>query len=104
MRKHIGSDRDKQSGKQSQGVFKQIIETYGNVFHEWQSEEAKAFFVASGISKRNWCIYMRRMGLADGKSWTLRALADDVGISHVRIKQIADQTAKNLERFAKASM
>jgi len=58
------------SGKQPQGVFKQIVETYGDVFHEWQSEEAKAFFAASGISKRNWGIYMRRMGLADGKLWT----------------------------------
>jgi len=42
---------------------------------------------------------MRRKGLADGKGWTLRAIADVEGISHIRVRQIEQQTEKNFVKF-----
>ena len=77
-----------------------IVEEFGDVFHEWNTRKAASFFKQTGISKRNWRIYMRSTGQADGKAWTYRAIADDEGnISHVRAWQIVRQTEKNLQKF-----
>jgi len=79
--------------------YARVLDLYGDVFHEWNTEVAERFFALSGISKRNWRIYMRRKGLADGKGWTLRAIADAEGISHIRVRQIEQQTEKNFAKF-----
>lgn len=82
---------------------KSLLDEYGDIFHEWNTRKAERFFKVSGISKRNWRVYMRHAGLADGVNWTLRAIADDEGnISHVRAWQIVRQTRKNIERFSVA--
>lgn len=79
-----------------------IVEEFGDVFHEWNTKKANSFFEKTGISKRNWRIYMRSTGQADGKAWTYRDIADDEGnISHVRAWQIVRQTEKNLKRYIK---
>ena len=57
------------------------------------------FGEVSGISERNWRIFMRRRGLADGEKWTLRALAGVEGIAHVRVHQIEGQTQKRIWKF-----
>ena len=52
------------------------------------------------ISERNWRIYMRRIGHADGNVWTFRALAEaEKNITRVRAYQIVDQTRRNFGRF-----
>ena len=77
-----------------------VTELYGDVFHEWNTKKANEFLKLSGISKRNWSIFMRHAGLADGERWTLRRLAESEGdISHVRVWQIVQQTRKNLMKF-----
>ena len=95
----------KTSGRKENRKFEEairfVLDQCGDVFHEWNTKKAREFFNLSGISKRNWSILMRSTGMADGKKWTLRAIAEDEGnISHVRAWQIIRQTRKNLERFA----
>jgi len=104
----MGKSREKKEQVRIDGTllkegFRQILETYGDIFHEWHTEKAESFFAASGISSRNWSIYMRRMGFADGEVWTLRAIAEDEGISHIRVREIAIQTKKNLERHLRTA-
>lgn len=82
------------------GALRAIMAEFGDIFHEWKGERAAKFLKASGISERNWRIYMRRLGQADGNVWTFRALAEaEKDIGRVRAYQIVDQTKKNFERF-----
>ncbi len=81
------------------GALMAITAEFGDIFHEWQGPRAAKFFEASGISERNWRIFMRRRGLADGEKWTLRALAGVEGIAHVRVHQIEGQTQKRIWKF-----
>ena len=79
---------------------KAVSEHFGDVFHEWNTKKAQEFFGASGISERNWRVFMRSVGMADGERWTLRRIADEEGnISHVRAWQIVQQTRKNLKKL-----
>lgn len=96
--KKSGKEIDCKLGETIEGV----IDEFGDVFHEWNTRKAANFFEQTGISKRNWRIFMRCTGQADGKVWTYRDIADDEGnISHVRAWQIARQIEKNLMRFIK---
>ena len=89
------------------GALMAIMEEFGDIFHEWKGPRAAKFLKASGISERNWRIFMRRLGLADGNVWTFQALAEaekniicaEKNITRVRAYQIVDQTKKNFERF-----
>lgn len=76
-----------------------LQDAYGDIFHEWQTSAAERFFADSGISKRNWRIFMRHIGLADGSKWTLERLANRENVSRVRVWQIVHQTRKNLTRL-----
>lgn len=80
-----------------------ILQMFGDVFHEWHTQRAAQFFELSGICERNWRILMLREGLADGCRWTLRAIAEleDVGISHVRVREICIATQKRFEKFCR---
>ena len=80
-----------------------LQDAYGDIFHEWQTSAAERFFADSGISKRNWGIFMRHIGLADGSKWTLERLANRENVSRVRVWQIVHQTRKNLTRLRKAA-
>lgn len=85
-------------------IMKYILEEFGDVFHEWHTQKAKQFFEISSISERNWRILMLKEGLADGRKWTLRAIAglEDVGISHVRVREICIATRKRLMDFGRS--
>lgn len=84
-------------------IKKYVFTKFGDVFHEWHTQKAQQFFELSGISERNWRVLMLREGLADGEKWTLRAIAEleDVGISHVRVREICIATKKRLKNFAR---
>lgn len=89
------------------GALMAITEEFGDIFHEWKGPRAARFFKVSGISERNWRIFMRRLGLADGNVWTFQALADaekniacaEKNITRVRAYQIVVQTQKRIWRF-----
>jgi len=88
-----------------QEVWRWVSENFGDVFHEWHTQKAAMFFHLSGISERNWRVFMRSSGLADGHKWSLRENAEEetrLGqkISHVRVKQIVESTAARLKKFA----
>ena len=85
-------------------IMKYILERFGDVFHEWHTQEADRFFALSGISERNWRVLMLKEGLADGRKWSLRAIAEleDVGISHVRVREICIATRKRLMNFGRS--
>lgn len=103
MKKPKSAQKRVMSSAEVKEFVKSLLCEYGDIFHEWNTRKADQFFKASGISKRNWRIYMRHAGMADGVCWTLRAIADEEGnISHVRAWQIVRQTRKNIERFAVA--
>lgn len=83
---------------------KYVLEKFGDVFHEWHTQKAERFFALSGISERNWRILMLKEGLADGRKWTLRAIAglEDISISHVRVREICIATRKRLMNFGRS--
>ncbi len=82
------------------GALRAIVAEFGDIFHEWKGPRAAKFLKASGISERNWRIYMRRIGLADGNVWTFQALAEaEKNIGRVRAYQIVGQTQKRIWRF-----
>ena len=85
-------------------IMKYILEEFGDVFHEWHTQKAEQFFKISSISERNWRILMLKEGLADGRKWTLRAIAEleDVSISHVRVREICIATRKRLMNFGRS--
>ena len=85
-------------------IMKYILEEFGDVFHEWHTQKAEQFFKISSISERNWRILMLKEGLADGRKWTLRAIAglEDVGVSHVRVREICIATRKRLMDFGRS--
>ena len=85
-------------------IMRYVLEEFGDVFHEWHTQKAKRFFALSGISERNWRVLMLKEGLADGRKWTLRAIAEleDVGISHVRVHEICIATRKRLVKFSRS--
>ena len=90
---------------QKQDALRWISENFGDVFHEWHGQKAAMFFQMTGISERNWRVFMRSSGLADGQKWSLRKNAEEecrLGekISHVRVKQIIESTALRLKKFA----
>ena len=78
-----------------------ILQRFGNVFHEWHTQQAAQFFELSGISERNWRVLMLREGLADGRKWTLRAIAEQEPISHVRVRDICIATQRRFEKFCR---
>ena len=84
-------------------IMRYVLEKFGDVFHEWHTQKAGQFFALSGISERNWRVLMLKEGLADGRKWTLRAIAEleDVGISHVRVREICIATRKRLMNFGR---
>ena len=84
-------------------IMRYVLEKFGDVFHEWHTQKAERFFALSGISERNWRVLMLKEGLADGRKWTLRAIAglEDVGISHVRVREICIATQKRFEKFCR---
>ena len=91
--------------EQKQDALQWISVNFGDVFHEWHTRKAKMFFQMTGISERNWRVFMRSSGLADGQKWSLRKNAEEerrLGekISHVRVKQIIESTALRLKKFA----
>ena len=67
------------------------------ILHEWHSPEAVRILAAMGVSERNWKFFMPHSGLADGKAWSFREIADKDGvISRVRAYQIVKNTEKRL--------
>lgn len=81
-----------------------IQEKYGEVFKDWSSQQAKDFLKESGISERNWRVWMFRLGFADGATHTLRDIAAREGVCHVRIDQICVSTKKRFEKFTNGLM
>lgn len=51
-----------------------------------------------GVSRRNWRILLRRMGLDDGTVWTLGELAQAEKVSRPRIVQIVQRTLELFRR------
>lgn len=85
------------NGRPDDGGSVTTKEELGIYFHEWQSPEARRFLRELGVSIRNWRIFTRRKGMADGESWTYARLADSEGISRPRAKQIVDRTGELLK-------
>ena len=85
-------------------IMRYVLEKFGDVFHEWHTQKAEQFFALSGISERNWRVLMLKEGLADGRKWSLRAIAEleDVRVSHVRVREICITTRKRLMNFGRS--
>ena len=77
----------------------QIEISIGTCFHEWKTPEARKMLEEAGISERNWALFMRRSGLADGTVWTFAQLANEYGIARPRAHQIVASTRKRFVQY-----
>ena len=79
---------------------KEIREKVMEIMHEWHGEAAIRILAEMGVSERNWKFFMLHKGLADGKAWSLRRIADEDGkVSHVRVYQIVKKTERRLRQY-----
>ena len=71
------------------------------ILHEWHTPKAERILKKMGVSERNWMLFALYSGAADGRTWSLRALADipNPAISHVRVYQIVKKTEKRLRQY-----
>ena len=73
------------------------------ILHEWHTPKAERILREMGVSERNWRLFARYCGVADGMEWSFRRLAEEEGnISHVRAFQIVKKTEKRLRGYVKA--
>ncbi len=71
------------------------------ILHEWHTPKAARILVEMGVSERNWKLFALHSGVADGRHWSFRDLADvpDPAISHVRAYQIVKKTERRLRAY-----
>ncbi len=74
------------------------------VLHEWHTQKAARILEEMGVSERNWMLFALHSGVADGRHWSLRELADiaDPAISHVRVWPVVRKTEKRLRKYIAA--
>ena len=74
------------------------------ILHEWHTPKAARILKEMGVSERNWMLFALHSGIADGRHWPLRDLADIAhpAISHVRVWQIVRKTEKRLREYIAA--
>ena len=79
---------------------KKIAADIDEILHEWHTPKAERILKEMGVSERNWRIFARSGGHADGTTWSCRRLAAEEGnISHVRAWQIVKKTGKRLREY-----
>ena len=76
-----------------------LVSAVKKLFHEWHGADAEKLLKMMGVSERNWAIYARHMGLADGEQWTFADLADEYKISRQRAHQIFNKTTLRTQQF-----
>ena len=73
-------------------VQKMELEQIDEMLNEWHTPEAQRLLEKMGVSERNWRIFARRLGRADGQTWTFEMLANEENISRPRVYQIFRRT------------
>lgn len=71
------------------------------ILHEWHTPKAVRILKEMGVSERNWKLFALHRGVADGRQWSFRDLADvpSPAISHVRAYQIVKKTERRLREY-----
>ena len=83
---------------------KKIEADIQEILHEWHTPKAARILREMGVSERNWKLFALHSGVADGRHWSFRELADlsDPAISHVRVYQIVKKTEKRLRTYVES--
>ena len=81
------------------GKRKKTLAQIEEMQYEWHTPEAKRLLKEMGISERNWKIFSRHIGKADGRAWTFGMLADKESISRPRAYQIFKKTQGILAKY-----
>ena len=92
-------------GEEGDGQVKDVIEDTNTIAPDEQLEilfnNERAHFILKALSERERKIIEMRFGLGDGETYTLAEIAEKLGVSRERVRQLEEATIKKLRLVIK---